>query len=550
MPNIDTTAPAMDRPTKVFGMDADGQVGWLPAGVVSLADLYPIAPMGGPGAGLGVCPPEILPEGMEPLPGYTDRLHRHWGNYQFADGSIMCWVPKFFYRINHADNPAHEACAPNDIHVVGTETFANRAQAAAAGYVLHRAFIDGGVEQAGFFVDKYKVSKNALGAGWIASSLKGGLPLSSHPTHNPVGELTAAAGINQNRSFVDAPKARDGVDGAANPGSAFHCLSIFQQSALAMLSLAHGQAATGVTHCAWYDAAGLTSFPKGCNNNALRDVNDATVLYESDGHENCGKTGSGVPFARTTHNGQECGLADLNGLINEVLIGMTCIGTAKAISGAAKANPCALTVTGHGLTTGAVIRIDSVVGMIKLNAKLYTITVVDPNTITLDGVDATGFTEWASGGSISFGTFYAAKETTRMADFTAGNSGATDHWGATGVAAMMDPVDVPMLAEPGGTAVEPRFGNGSEQVFSGDASGNGYVLAGLGLPMATNAISTAGTALFGTDRFHRSFANELCVLGCGSWSNAASAGVFARNLSYLRTHTNGSVGGRAACYPA
>lgn len=550
MSNIDTTAPAMDRPTKIFGMDADDQVGWMPAGVVSLADLYPISPMGGAGAGLGVCPAEILPEGMEPLPGYTDRLHRHFGNYQYADGSIMCWVPKFFYRINHADNPSHAAYAPNDIHVVGTETFANRSQAEAAGYVLHRAFIDGGVQQAGFFVDKYKVSKNAKGAGWIASSIKGGLPLSSSSLHNPVGELTATAGINTNAALVTAFKARDGVDGAVNTGSAFHCLSMFQQSALAMLSLAHGQAATGVTHCAWYDPAGLTNFPKGCNNNALRDTNDATVLYEIDGYENCGKTGSGVPFARTTHNGQECGLADLNGLINEVLIGMTCIATTKAIGGATKDNPCALTVTGHGLTTGAVIRIDSVVGMTQLNGKLYTITVVDPNTITLDGVDATGFTAWASGGSISFGTFYAAKETTRMADFTAGNSGATDHWGATGVAAMMDPVDVPMLAEPGGTAVEPRFGNGSEQVFSSSASGNGYVLAGLGLPMAENAISTEGSALFGTDRFHQAFVNDLCVVGCGHWNSAARAGAFARSLYYHRVSTFHGVGGRAACYPA
>ena len=550
MPNIDTTAPAMDRPTKVFGMDADGQVGWLPAGVVSLADLYPIAPMGGPGAGLGVCPTDILPEGMEPLPGYTDRLHRHFGNYQYADGSIMCWVPKFFYRENHPDNPTHAAYAPNDIHVVGTETFANRAQAEAAGYVLDRSFIDGGAEKPGWFGDKFKASKNAKGTGWIASSIKGGLPLSSSSLHNPVGELTATAGTNTNAAFVTAFKARDGVDGAVNPGSAFHAMSVYQMAALGRLVRAHAQAATGVTHCAWYDPAGLTNFPKGCNNNALRDTNDATVLYESDGYENCGKTGSGVPFAKTTHNGQECGFADLNGLINEVLIGMTCIATTKAIGGATTTNPCALTVTGHGLTTGAVIRIDSVVGMTELNAKLYTITVVDPDTITLDGVDATGFTAWASGGSISFGTFYAAKETTRMADFTAGNSGATDHWGATGVAAMMDPVDVPMLAEPGGTAVELRFGNGSEQVFSGSASGNGYVLAGLGLPMAENAISTAGTALFGTDRFHRAFANELCVLGCGFWLLGAIAGVFARLLYYHRANSNILVGGRAACYPA
>ena len=137
-----------------------------------------------------------------------------------------------------------------------------------------------------------------------------------------------------------------------------------------------------------------------------------------------------------------------------------------------------------------------------------------------------------------------------MAEFTSGNSGATDHWGATGVAAMMEPIDVPILAEPGGTAVDARLGNGSEQVFSGAASGNGYVLAGLGLPMAANAISTAGTALFGADRFHRAFANELCVVGCGYWGVAASAGVFARYLRSSRSSAVNYVGGRAACYPA
>ena len=520
-----------------------------------VAETYPTAPLGtigNPGEmgfGVGICPPEYLPAGMVALTGVTDPRHYNYGNYQYADGSIMCWVPKFFYRENHPDNPTHAAYAPNDIHVVGTETFANRAQAEAAGYVLDRSFIDGGAEKPGWFGDKFKASKNAKGTGWIASSIKGGLPLSSSSLHNPVGQLTATAGINANAAFVTAFKARDGVDGAVNPGSAFHAMSAYQMAALGRLVRAHAQAATGVTHCAWYDPAGLTNFPKGCNNNALRDTNDATVLYESDGYENCGKTGSGVPFARTTHNGQECGFADLNGLINEVLIGMTCIATTKAISGATTTNPCALTVAGHGLTTGAVIRIDSVVGMTQLNGKLYTITVVDPDTITLDGVDATGFTAWASGGSVSFGTFYAAKEATRMADFTAGNSSVTDHWGATGVAAMMDPVDVPMLAEPGGTAVEPRFGNGPEQVFSGAASGNGYVLAGLGLPMAANAISAAGTALFGTDRFHRAFVNELCVLGCGYWHYGANAGVFARYLDHSRTRTHHGVGGRAACYP-
>ena len=44
------------------------------------------------------------------------------------------------------------------------------------------------------------------------------------------------------------------------------------------------------------------------------------------GHETydkAGKTGSGMPFAKTTHNGQACGIADLNGLLWEIVIGVT-----------------------------------------------------------------------------------------------------------------------------------------------------------------------------------------------------------------------------------
>ena len=137
-----------------------------------------------------------------------------------------------------------------------------------------------------------------------------------------------------------------------------------------------------------------------------------------------------------------------------------------------------------------------------------------------------------------------------MAEFTSGNSGATDHWGATGVAAMMEPIDVPILAEPGGTPYALKFGNGANQVLSGDSSGNGHALTGAGFPMSTAAVSTEGSALYGKDIFAQAFTNELCVIGCGYWSSAANAGVFARFLVSSRAYASSSVGGRAACYPA
>jgi len=82
----------------------------------------------------------------------------------------------------------------------------------------------------------------------------------------------------------------------------------------------------GTTYCAWY-SSGSTNYPKGNNNNALGDSNDAAIAYEYDGngtHLGVGKTGSANFFSRTTHNGQNCGIADRNGLVWEIEpIGLT-----------------------------------------------------------------------------------------------------------------------------------------------------------------------------------------------------------------------------------
>ena len=497
------------------------------------------------GFGVGVCPPEILPDGFSALYGHADSTHENYGNYQFRDGSIMVWVPKFFYRINHADNPTYTANTPNDIHVVGTDTFPNEASANLSGYAMHRAFVDGGAEKPGFFVDKYLCSKNALGTGFVASSIANAAPISIATDHNPITGLTACPTLAY-WSALDAAKARDGVDGAKNPSSRFFCNSRFIWGALAMLSLAHAQAATSAASCKWFLSA--KNYPKGCNNNALRDTDDATVLYSSDGFQNCALTGSGVPFGKTTHNGQVCGVCDLNGLLWEINIGLTCIAASKAITGVALANPCVLTVVGHGRTTGDVVMVASVGGTTQLNDKLFITTVVDADHISLDGVDATGYTAYTSGGTITTGTFHAAKRTTAMEVFTPGATLATDHWGTAGVAAMMELVPMPLLAEPGGTVASLRFGNGANQVFSSDASGSGHAMTGLCAPQNNSAVSTTGAALFGADYFYQYIRNDLCVISGGSWHNGTNAGVCALSLIGFRTRAYNNVGFRCACY--
>ena len=499
-------------------------------------------------AGVGVIPAALLPAGFTPLPGCDVPGSENWGNYQYLDGSVMVCLPKTFYRINHAGNPTYARFSPNDIDVKFVDTFASREAAALGGYALHRAFIDGGAEKPFVLVDKYKCSKQAQGAGFVASSIKNAPPLSSASDHNPIAEVTSAS-ANNYAACIDAAKGRDGADGAKNANSRFFCVSVFIRSLLALHALALAQRAVSPSQAAWYDNAMATCFPKGCNNNALRDTNDSQVVYQSDGYSNCGKTGSGTPFERTTHNGQACGVADLSGLLWEVSIGMTCSATTKSIAGATQANPCVLTVPGHGLTTGRIIQVTSVVGMTQLNDKLYTVTVLTPDTISLDGVNSTGFTAYGSAGSIAYGAFYAAKEATRMRDFTSGVTLATDHWGAVGVAAMMDEIALPLVAASGGSSMDQKFGNAANQVLSADTSGPGYALTGIGHPKDVNGLSTTGTDLFGKDQVYQYFRDQLCVISGGYWNSGSHAGVFARFLNSTRISSHNNVGLRCACYP-
>lgn len=270
---------------------------------------------GGQGFGVGVYP-SALPSGFSNMTGNTDPANANYGNYQYSDGSVMVFVPKFFYRIGHTSSPRYATYGLNAVDIVGVETFANEAAANAAGYALHRAFIDGGTEKSGFFIDKYLASKNGTTS---CKSVANGDPISltADTSFNPSNGMTGCTGI-----LADAV-----VLARSRGAGTFNVASVFMYSALALLSLAHAQASTSTTHCAWYNAT--HNFPKGCNT-ALKDTNDASVTFTSagnSGYANKPLTGSGNPFAKTTHNGQSCGVADLNGAMYQVMLGITNVGT-------------------------------------------------------------------------------------------------------------------------------------------------------------------------------------------------------------------------------
>lgn len=264
------------------------------------------------GFGVGICP-DALPSGMVGLQGFDDPASNNYGNYQYSDGSVMVWVPAYYFKWGTGAN----GLALNVIDVKPFSHFNTVALANSSGYALERAFYDGGAIRSGFFYDKYKASNN----GGIASSLKNGIALASAArggiTDSAYASLTGAPANNLGGSFA-ASKTR---------GADFFPASRFMKAVIARLSYAHAQASTNTTYCAWYNAT--NNFPKGNNNNALGDAQDPAVLYQSEGGSvaGVGLTGSANLFARTTHNGQNCGIADVNGLVWEFSPGLTSNGT-------------------------------------------------------------------------------------------------------------------------------------------------------------------------------------------------------------------------------
>lgn len=261
---------------------------------------------------------------MEPLAGTYSLGNDQYGNYLVTNSqSVMVWIPRFFYRVTN------DTTAPY---------YGNRVEVSHSprpGFVVHRAFIDGGQLKAGFFVDKYLWS-NATAAGadntnttaGIAASIQNRRPVSAGSANNPISNLTG-------NSQTPAETLGGMFAAAKSRGDDYAPISRFCFSALAMLALAHAQAlldstgtpiANATTYAAWMDVAPYTV--KGCNDNALGDAQDAAVSYTTSGYENQPLTGSGTPFVKATHNGQACGVADLNGAMSEFACGLTNIGGA------------------------------------------------------------------------------------------------------------------------------------------------------------------------------------------------------------------------------
>ena len=282
---------------------------FIPQGV---ADKYPssyVSP-GEIGFGVGPYPGDDLADlKLQAMDGTDDPNSAYFGNYERTDGKgVMVFVPAFCYSFEKSEIPSNVTSSSGFGFKWFSEFDYSEQKANDAGYILHEAFLDGTDTKSGFFIAKYLMSKGI-------KSIKGGIPISLCSSGSDVCSLAEGNGATG--------QAWDALTLSKTWGTGYNCASVYMYSALAMLSLVHGWYAKSTDICAWYDASGTTNYPKGCNNDMLGDVDDTTVLY-SHGDKllpNKPNTGSANQFAKTTHNGQNNGVCDLNGCINEVAVG-------------------------------------------------------------------------------------------------------------------------------------------------------------------------------------------------------------------------------------
>lgn len=84
---------------------------------------------------------------------------------------------------------------------------------------------------------------------------------------------------------------------------------------------------------------------------------------------------------------------------DNTMVDSTAAASSTNITGATNADPCVITEGLHDLVTGMEITLSAFVGITELNAQKITITKIDDNNYSLDGVDSTGYGAYVSGGT-------------------------------------------------------------------------------------------------------------------------------------------------------
>lgn len=272
------------------------------------------------GFGVGVYggdPADLTAMRLAPMEGCEDPTSDNYGNYIHTNGSIMCCIPAFCYRLGKATAPSYSRDDVNALEIKDATTFPQFSHGAVFSspdfgndWILHRAFVDGNKLKRAFFIDKY-----------LCSNVNGQAVSVKNADRLMCVDDTTKTYFTKSISGTDG-QGFDAITLSRARGDYYSLVTCYQWAAISLLSLAHGQAATSADACAWYDAKHTTNFPKGATEEYGRDYNDSSISYTYHSYHNrFAKTGSGTPFNKTTHNGQASGIADVAGMCNQWTIG-------------------------------------------------------------------------------------------------------------------------------------------------------------------------------------------------------------------------------------
>lgn len=193
----------------------------------------------------------------------------------------------------------------------------------------------------------------------------------------------------------------------------------------------------------------------------------------------------------TTDHGAGAYGAGVAGANNVTITLLNATAAAQTITAATKASNCQLTIPAHGRSNGDKAVIAGVGGMVELNNRLVTVTVVDANNITI-GVDSTAFTTFTSGGTITK-TDETAIQSAHLSiyDVTNTNLYATAETNASGVSVQGSNGYVAM--DSGNYILRPTrslMNATGSYAFNVSATGTKYFVA---TALAIPAINTPGT---------------------------------------------------------
>ena len=264
--------------------------------------------IGGFGAGVAYMPTIAASLGLTAMDGASERTHENFGNFVDSRNNVFVCIPMMYYKAD-TNTRIDELMGVPKVEV---------SYIAKDGYAPFYAFKKSNGEYVPcVFVSKYTMSK---GSDNKPAFVKYADPVSSDASYN---------GIHQ---FRDVEANNIGFFTAIRMLGSNYCLHYAAlRFVYYMVAEAHKQKAilrfgarskVPSSICAYLDIAPY--YPKG-NNINWSDANDTSLKYVRAGsgtsqgsNYGVGKTGSATNLAKTTFNGQKCGIADMGGNMCEV----------------------------------------------------------------------------------------------------------------------------------------------------------------------------------------------------------------------------------------